>query len=166
MLPTESAITSRSDRLATGLDGSSVESHDMSALMISIRAIREQRCLDLPKYSWSIGGFAGTERVPVLGERDVLIVDGSVATTSAVLGEVDVAFGLQPDQLDAWMSIAVARDVAERNWDRVMAEEQNRFKDRTVAMQLAAFGHRRREYLLTVSVNDRINWTVHPVARA
>lgn len=166
VLPTESVITSRSDRLAMGHDGSSTESHDMSALRISIRAIRERRCLDLPRYSWSIGGFAGTERVPVLGERDLLIVDGSVATTPAVLEEVDVAFGLQPDELDAWMSIAVARDVAERNWDRATAEEQNRSKDRTVAIQLAAFGHRRQEHLLMVSVSDGMKWTVRPVARA
>lgn len=164
VLPTESAITTRSDRLAAGQDGSSIESHDMSALVVSIRAIREGRCLDLPKYSWSIGGFAGTERVPVLGERGLLIVDGSVATTPAVLEEVDVAFGLQPDQLDTWMSIAIARDVAERNWDRVTAEEQNRSKDRTVAIQLSAFGHRGREHLLIVSVTDRMEWTVRPLA--
>lgn len=153
VLPTESVIATRFDRLAKNQDGSSVESHDMSALTTLIREIRTGRAVDLPSYSWLIGDFAGTARTPVLGEEGLLVIDGSVATTSAVLEEVDVAFGLQPDQFDAWMSIAVARDVAERNWDHATAEEQNRSKDRTVTIQLAAFGHRRHEHLLTVAVS-------------
>lgn len=153
VLPTESVIATRFDRLAKQQDGSSIESHDISALTSLIRAMRAGRFVDIPKYSWLIGDFAGTERTPVLDDGGLLVIDGSVATTSAVLEEVDIAFGLQPDQLGAWMSIAVARDVAERNWDYATAEEQNRSKDRTVTIQLAAFGHRGHEHLLTVAVS-------------
>jgi uridine kinase len=154
ILPTESAITARADRLARGHDGSSVESHDMPALIASIRAIRQGRRLDLPRYSWLTGDFAGLEQNPALDERGLLLIDGSVATTQLVLAEVDVAFALRPDRLDAWIELAVARDVAERCWDKRPATEQNQAKDRTVADQLAGFGRRATEHLLRVPVRS------------
>lgn len=163
VLPTESAITVRADRLARRQDGSSVESHDMPVLAASIRGIREGRLLEVPKYSWLTGDFAGTEQNPVLDERGLLLIDGSVATTWMVLAEVDAAFALQPDRIDVWMDLAIARDVAERNWDPVTAWKQNQAKDRTVATQLAAFGHRRQEHLLVIAIRHEEKWTWHRI---
>jgi uridine kinase len=131
----------------------------MPALTNLVRRIREGQRIDVPKYSWMTGDFAGSERNPVLDERGVLLVDGSVATTRTVLSEVDLAFALQPDRIDMWMDLAVARDVAERNWDRLEALRQNQAKDRTVAMQLAKFGHRMQEHLLVVAVRHGEAWT-------
>jgi uridine kinase len=158
VLPTESVIASRSGRLALRQDGSSVESHDLTALIASIRMICDGRSLDLPEYSWLTGGFSGTIKTPVLDKRGLLLIDGSVATSSRVLSEVDAAFALQPERIEHWIELAIARDTAERHWDRITAREQNQAKSRTVAAQLTGFGSRRHEYLLNIVMDGEQEW--------
>jgi uridine kinase len=152
VLPTESVIRARSARLSLGQDGSAVESHDLIALVAAIRAIREGARVTMAKYSWQTGDFAGTERSPALGTGGLLLVDGSVATTRELLPDIDIAFALRPASLDDWLEVAVARDVAERNWDLKNALSQNAAKGRTVAEQLAFFGQAENEHLLIVPV--------------
>lgn len=152
VLPTESVIRNRSERLALGYDGSSLKSHDMSALVTAINTIRSGGVIRLPQYSWLTGDFAGFHQNPILRESSLLLVDGSVATTGAVLPLVDAAFALRPEKRDAWIEMATARDVADRNWTFTMAFRENEYKAQTVDEQLAAFGRGENEYLLTVSL--------------
>ncbi len=152
VLPTESVIRSRAARLELGYDGSSVDSHDIPSLIKMIQTIRSGGRVVLPRYSWLNGNFDSHQENPILCRDGLLLIDGSVSTTKAVLPLVDAAFALRPESRGDWIEKAIARDVADRNWSFELASKQNESKARTVDEQLASFGENDNEYLITVAI--------------
>jgi uridine kinase len=150
VLPTESVIAARRERLAAGHDGSSADAHDIQALADYISALRRCEPVTVPRYSWFSGRPEGLLRSPALSTGDVVILDGSIATAYPVRLHVDVAFALRPVAYDAWLRQAVDRDVSERRWPASLAHLQNVAKASTVERQLDGFGGNEFQQILNV----------------
>lgn len=159
VLPTESVIAPRSERLATGNDGSSIPAHDIPALLSYISRLRCDESIVLPRYSWHTGSFDGLVESPALGAGDLVILDGSIATSYPVRIYLDVSFALRPIPRDSWLHQAIDRDVADRGWSVDLARVQNKAKAATVERQLAGYGGRPFQELLNIRV-DGDTWLV------
>lgn len=159
VLPTESVIAPRGERLAAGIDGSSITAHDIPALLGWMSRLRCHESIALPRYSWRTGSFDGLLESPTLGVGDLVILDGSIATAYPVRIHLDASFALRPTPRDAWLRQATERDVADRGWSADLARVQNIAKAATVERQLAGYGAGPFQQLLDVRV-DGGSWLV------
>lgn len=158
VLPMESAIYTRERRLARGIDGSSVEAHDVAQILHDIARLRQGKTIEIHDYSWQTGSADGSTSTPPLGPGSLVLLDGSVATALPIRQVVDASFALRPMSQDVWLRHAIRRDVRVRAWPRWSATEQNLSKRATVEHQLAGYGREPNEYLVSVHNKD-LDWT-------
>lgn len=140
VVPTESVIQSRRDRLAQGLDGCDEAAHDVARLAALCRALLGRSVVEVPSYSWDLGAHQGTYMLGLQQGPGLIVVDGSVSVARRLASLVDLAVTLSPSDRYKWMDQVVERDVASRSWDSASAIDQNVAKEGTVRTQMDQLG--------------------------
>jgi len=126
--------------------------------MRTLGRIIEGRAVDVGEYSWELGARVRVVAAPILGDADLLIVDGSISTVRPFLDYCDVAVALSPANFDEWLSRAVDRDVRDRSWSRSDAIVQNRTKAQSVDDQMSRLGSHPSYYKVVLTRYDGLDW--------
>ncbi len=155
LLPTESVVLSRTSRRVHRADGCSPEGHDMLRLLRHVTSLRSGWSSACKEYSWLSGRALQTSRLHGVGNKGLLIVDGTVAAAHPILEQCDLVVFLSPLEEETWLPLACRRDVSERGWPEAQARSQNLLKSRTsAALQESA----QRSLCVSVRVNP-VSWT-------
>lgn len=131
ILPTETVVLARAERLKRDIDGCSPAAHDIPRLVQNIQRLRSGQPIFCESYSWATGSAQGSTLVPGVGAEGLVIVDGTVAAVESVLNECDLVLCIAPAAYSSWLRDAATRDEHERAWDAESAYFQNIRKSAT-----------------------------------